>query len=317
MSLIGTTFWAYCLSSTYCLPSSSKGWRVEVQDRSIRDVVLVAQTTNNKQQSKTEATTRVSNNVLSARRRKTRWKSIGWSKKARWTNRHQHHQPNRKRTNRIRHQDSRIHPVRFQRWNEVNIRKYGLLNRGNHGIIFLTPWICWYVHAVLFSVVNKVLSTSMMDDSHTLISSCWHFERIPSVYCNKQSEGSASASSSGSKTIVLKAMGRAINKAVTIAEILKRKMPLHQWNVLSSLEMIDLYEPIEEGLDVVENRRYVSCLTITLSLTLLQHSEGMAKTDDDSPPLDTHHFGYQPIYHSRNDTSSNATCRFVQSVRTK
>ena len=119
-------------------------------------------------------------------------------------------------------------------------------------------------------------------------------ERIPSVYYNKQSEGSASASSSGSKTIVLKAMGRAINKAVTIAEILKRKMPLHQWNVLSSLEMIDLYEPIEEGLDVVENRRYVSCLTITLSLTLLQHSEGMAKTDDDSPPLDTHHFGYQP-----------------------
>ena len=102
-------------------------------------------------------------------------------------------------------------------------------------------------------------------------------------------------------------MGRAINKAVTIAEILKRKMPLHQWNVLTSLEMIDLYEPIEEGLDVVENRRYVSCLTITLSLTLLppppqqqqqQHHSSSSSTTkmmmDDMPPLDIHHFGYQP-----------------------
>jgi ribonucleases P/MRP protein subunit RPP25 len=78
-------------------------------------------------------------------------------------------------------------------------------------------------------------------------------------------------------------MGRAINKAVTIAEILKRKMPLHQWNVLSSLEMIDVFEPVEEGLDVVESRRYVSCLTIILSLSLL--------TDLD---MGTNHSGYQP-----------------------
>jgi len=35
-------------------------------------------------------------------------------------------------------------------------------------------------------------------------------------------------------------MGRAINKAVTIAEILKRKMPLHQMNTLSSVEMVDV-----------------------------------------------------------------------------
>lgn len=79
-------------------------------------------------------------------------------------------------------------------------------------------------------------------------------------------------------------MGRAINKAVTIAEILKRKMPLHQWNVLNSIEMVDVYEPIEEGLDVVTSRRYVSCMTITLSSTLVT----MAKN------LDTNHSGYQP-----------------------
>ena len=45
-------------------------------------------------------------------------------------------------------------------------------------------------------------------------------------------------------------MGRAINKAVTIAEILKRKMPLHQLNSLSSVEMIDVFEP--EFFDLVE-----------------------------------------------------------------
>jgi hypothetical protein len=61
-------------------------------------------------------------------------------------------------------------------------------------------------------------------------------------------------------------MGRAINKAVTIAEILKRKMALHQITSLSSCEIVDVFEPLEEGLDVVESRRYVSCMAITLSI---------------------------------------------------
>lgn len=70
---------------------------------------------------------------------------------------------------------------------------------------------------------------------------------------------------SGNKHIELKAMGKAINKAVTIAEILKRKMPLHQMTALSSCEIVNVYEPLEEGLDTVVNQHYVSCLTITLS----------------------------------------------------
>jgi ribonuclease P/MRP protein subunit RPP25 len=104
----------------------------------------------------------------------------------------------------------------------------------------------------------------------------------------------------GSPTIVLKAMGRAINKAVTIAEILKRKMPLHQLNTLSSVEMTDVFEPVEEGLDVVTSRRYVSCMKITLSLTV----DGM----------DINHSGYQtPLpeeemhpgdYHSSSSTTT-------------
>ena len=75
-------------------------------------------------------------------------------------------------------------------------------------------------------------------------------------------------------------MGRAINKAVTIAEILKRKMPLHQITSLSSCEMIDVFEPLEEGLDVVTTKRYVSCMKITLS----RDGQGMDQTD----------IGYQP-----------------------
>jgi Alba len=90
-------------------------------------------------------------------------------------------------------------------------------------------------------------------------------------------------------------MGRAMNKAVTIAEILKRKMSLHQWNVLTSVEMIDIYEPIEEGLDIVTSRRYVSCMTITLSITLIQPAPTI-ETASNVPYvlLDANHPGYQP-----------------------
>uniref|UniRef100_A0A7S2R0H5 DNA/RNA-binding protein Alba-like domain-containing protein n=1 Tax=Eucampia antarctica TaxID=49252 RepID=A0A7S2R0H5_9STRA len=84
----------------------------------------------------------------------------------------------------------------------------------------------------------------------------------------------------GSSKIVLKAMGRAINKAVTIAEILKRKMPLHQVTTLSSSVLIDVYEPLEEGLDIVESKRPVSCMTITLS--------------KDGAGMDLNDIGYQP-----------------------
>jgi len=85
---------------------------------------------------------------------------------------------------------------------------------------------------------------------------------------------------SGNQHVELKAMGKAINKAVTIAEILKRKMPLHQITALSSCEIVNVYEPLEEGLDTVVNQHYVSCLTITLST--------------DSTDIDIHDIGYQP-----------------------
>lgn len=86
--------------------------------------------------------------------------------------------------------------------------------------------------------------------------------------------------SAESNTVCLKAMGRAINKAVTIAEILKRKMPLHQITYLSSCEMTDIFEPLEEGLDAVTSVRYVSCMKIILS--------------KDGVGIDKNDIGYQP-----------------------
>jgi DNA-binding protein len=95
----------------------------------------------------------------------------------------------------------------------------------------------------------------------------------------------------GNKHVELKAMGKAINKAVTIAEILKRKMPLHQITTLSSCEIVNVYEPLEEGLDTVVNQHYVSCLTIFLST--------------DPSGMDVHNIGYQ-VRQDSSDTFDDA-----------
>lgn len=92
-------------------------------------------------------------------------------------------------------------------------------------------------------------------------------------------------------------MGKAINKAVTIAEILKRKVPLHQITTLSSCEIVNVYEPLEEGLDTVVNQHYVSCLTITLS--------------EDSAGIDVNDKGYQVSRLSPSLTASLYACKIA------
>lgn len=78
--------------------------------------------------------------------------------------------------------------------------------------------------------------------------------------------------------IVFKAMGRAINKAVTIVELIKRRVVgLHQITSITSTDIIDTYEPLEEGLLPLENTRHVSMITVTLS----------------KKELDTKNVGYQ------------------------
>ncbi|XP_074263757.1 uncharacterized protein LOC141586442 isoform X2 [Silene latifolia] len=79
--------------------------------------------------------------------------------------------------------------------------------------------------------------------------------------------------------IVFKAMGRAINKTVTIVELIKRRIVgLHQVTSIGSTDITDTWEPLEEGLLPLETTRHVSMITIILS-----------KND-----LDTSAVGYQP-----------------------
>lgn len=84
----------------------------------------------------------------------------------------------------------------------------------------------------------------------------------------------------GQKSLVLKGMGRAINKTVSLAEIIKRRVPgLHQVMEIGSVDITDIWEPKEEGLNELEITRHVSVITITLS---------------SEPPADTNVPGYQP-----------------------
>jgi DNA-binding protein len=67
-------------------------------------------------------------------------------------------------------------------------------------------------------------------------------------------------------SIVLKGMGQAINKTVTIAEVIKRRVKgLHQLNEIHSTTITDEWEPKEEGLEKHSTTRTVSAISITLS----------------------------------------------------
>ncbi|KAA8537482.1 hypothetical protein F0562_027090 [Nyssa sinensis] len=83
----------------------------------------------------------------------------------------------------------------------------------------------------------------------------------------------------GSTEIQFKAMGRAINKTVTIVELIKRRIVgLHQITSIGSTDITDTWEPLEEGLLPLETTRHVSMITITLS----------------NKELNTSSVGYQP-----------------------
>merc|ERR1712217_10104 len=65
-----------------------------------------------------------------------------------------------------------------------------------------------------------------------------------------------------------------ITKAVTLAEVVKRRFKgLHQIASLSTTEIVDEYEPIEEGLDKVMDTRTLSCIEIKLSKEALDTSD--------------------------------------------
>merc|ERR1712019_17507 len=76
------------------------------------------------------------------------------------------------------------------------------------------------------------------------------------------------------KTITITGTGNAITKAVTLAEVAKRRFKgLHQITSLSTTEIVDEYEPLEEGLDKVMDTRTLSCIEIKLSKEALDTSD--------------------------------------------
>merc|ERR1719298_290403 len=78
----------------------------------------------------------------------------------------------------------------------------------------------------------------------------------------------------GMSKVVIKATGNALTKAVTSAEVIKRRFKgLHQITNTGSTEIIDEYEPIEEGLDKVTETRNMSCVEIKLSKEALDTSD--------------------------------------------
>src|SRR6056297_388495 len=68
------------------------------------------------------------------------------------------------------------------------------------------------------------------------------------------------------RAVAIKGMGRAIHKAVAVAQVLKHRIPgLHQRTDIDSLPFKEMWAPLEEGLDPVESTRYISSVLITLS----------------------------------------------------
>mmetsp|Transcript_28764 Transcript_28764/g.83219 ORF Transcript_28764/g.83219 Transcript_28764/m.83219 type:complete len:218 (-) Transcript_28764:222-875(-) len=76
------------------------------------------------------------------------------------------------------------------------------------------------------------------------------------------------------KYLTITATGNALTKAVTTAEVIKRRFKgLHQITKLANQEIVDEFEPLEEGLDKVVDTRNVACLEIKLSKDPLDSSD--------------------------------------------
>lgn len=80
------------------------------------------------------------------------------------------------------------------------------------------------------------------------------------------------------RNLNIRATGNAIVKALILIEIVKRRVGgLHQINNIDSTEIVDEYEPQQEGLEKTTQKRRVTCLDCNLS----------------KDQLDIEHVGYQ------------------------
>lgn len=69
-------------------------------------------------------------------------------------------------------------------------------------------------------------------------------------------------------SITIKAAERLIERALWVAEVLRRKVPdLHQIITITEKKIVDVYMPREEGLVKVEQERFLTIIEVTLTRT--------------------------------------------------
>ena len=82
----------------------------------------------------------------------------------------------------------------------------------------------------------------------------------------------------GHDSVVIKGASNAMEQAVKLAELVKHRVKgLYQVSKIQNLEIVDEYEPLEEGLDHLKFERQITMIVITLSKS----------------PLDPKDIGYQ------------------------
>jgi Na+/phosphate symporter len=71
-------------------------------------------------------------------------------------------------------------------------------------------------------------------------------------------------------SIVIKGVSNAMESVVKLAELIKHRVKkLYQVSKIQGLDIVDEYEPLEEGLDHLKFKRTVTMLVVTLSKTPL------------------------------------------------
>ena len=70
----------------------------------------------------------------------------------------------------------------------------------------------------------------------------------------------------GRSFVTVKAADRLMDRALWVAEVIKRRVPeLHQITEIKEREIVDVYEPKEEGLVRVEQKRFLTIIEVTLT----------------------------------------------------
>lgn len=70
----------------------------------------------------------------------------------------------------------------------------------------------------------------------------------------------------GKSFVTIKAADRLIDRALWVAEVVKRRVAgLHQITEIKEREVVDVYEPREEGLLRVEKKRFLTIIEVTLT----------------------------------------------------